>query len=280
MSAVLSFRQRMLAGDKLVGSFVKTPTSHGTEILGDLGYDFVVIDQEHAPFDRTTTDIALMAARGLGIPALVRVPGPDAILSVLDCGATGVLVPHVSSAAYAREVAAMFRYRGGSRGFATSTRAGRYTAVPMWRHIEESDVGTAFVAQIGDPVALDDIDAIAAIDGVDSLFIGRGDLTAAFGDASKDPPAVRKAVERISEAAQKARKSISVYVGSAAEAVWLNSLGANVFVLSSDQGFLRQAAAAGLHEVSEKVGRTASEQKLRSLTNQTQNQSREVHRSC
>lgn len=255
MNTASSFRQRMLSGEKLVGSFLKTPTSHATEILGDLGFDFVVIDQEHAPFDRTTTDIALMAARGQGIPALVRVPGPDAILSVLDCGATGVLVPHVKSAVYAREVAAMFRYRGGSRGFATSTRAGRYTGVPMWRHIAESDAGMVFVAQIEDPAALDEIDAIAAIEGVDSLFIGRGDLTAAFGDDSKDPPAVRRAVERISEAARKARKSISVYVGTAAEAEWLNSLGANVFVFSSDQGFLRQAAAASLRDVREKVGR-------------------------
>ena len=123
------------------------------------------------------------------MPALVRVPGPDAILSVLDCGATGVLIPHVSSADYARKVAALCRYRGGKRGFATSTRAGRYTAVPMWRHIADSDASTVVVAQIEDPEALDEIDAIAAVDGVDSLFIGRGDLTAAFGDELKDPPA-------------------------------------------------------------------------------------------
>lgn len=254
MNAASNFRQRMLAGEKLVGSFLKTPTSHGTEILAGAGFDFVVIDQEHAPFDRTTTDIALMAANGHGIPALVRVPGPDAILSVLDCGATGVLVPHVKSAAYAREVAAMFRYRNGSRGFATSTRAGRYTGVPMWKHIAQSDESMVFVAQIEDPVALDEVEAIAAIDGVDSLFIGRGDLTAAYGDENKDPPAVVKAVERISAATKKAKKSISVYVGNATEAAWLNSLGANVFVLSSDQGFLRQAALAGVKDVRDKVG--------------------------
>jgi 2-keto-3-deoxy-L-rhamnonate aldolase RhmA len=254
MNAASTFRQRMFAGDKLVGTFLKTPTSHATEILGDLGYDFVVIDQEHAPFDRTTSDIALMAARATNTPALVRVPGTEAILSVLDCGATGVLVPHVKSAAQAREIAAMFRYRGGSRGFATSTRAGRYTGVPMWRHIAEADAQMVFVAQIEDPVALDEIDAIAAVEGVDALFIGRGDLTAAFGNESKDPPEVIRAVERIAEAGRKANKPISVYVGNAAEAEWLGSLGANVFVLSSDQGFLRQAAAAGLREVRDKVG--------------------------
>jgi len=246
-----SFRQRLLAAEPVVGTFLKTPTGHATEIVGDLGFDFVVIDQEHAPFDRTTTDIALLAARSVGTPALVRVSGPDAILSVLDCGATGVLVPHVASADYAREVAAICRYRGGRRGFATSTRAGRYTAVPMWRHIADSDANTVFVAQIEDVEALDEVDAIAAVEGVDSLFIGRGDLTAAFGDEAKDPPAVRKAVERICEAARRARKPISVYVGSAAEAAWLRGLGASAFILSSDQGFLRQAAAQGLNELRE-----------------------------
>ncbi len=246
-----SFRQRLLAGESLVGTFLKTPTGHATEIVGDLGFDFVVIDQEHAPFDRTTTDIALLAARALETPALVRVSGPDAILSVLDCGATGVLVPHVASAAHAREVAGLCRYRGGKRGFATSTRAGRYTGVPMWRHIAERDANTVFVAQIEDIEALDEVEAIAAIEGVDSLFIGRGDLTAAFGDEAKDPPAVRKAVERICEAARRARKPISVYVGNAAEAEWLRKLSATAFILSSDQGFLRQAAAQGLNELRE-----------------------------
>jgi len=248
-----SFRQRVLAGDKLVGTFLKTPTGHATEILGDLGYDFVVVDQEHGPFDRATTDVALMVAHARGTPALVRVPGPEAILSVLDCGATGVLVPHVKTAAQAREVAALCRYRGGGRGFATSTRAGRYTGVPMWQHIADQDAGTVFVAQIEDPSALADIDAIAAVEGVDSLFIGRGDLTAAYGDEASDPPAVRNAVEQISKAARTAKKSISVYVGGAAEAAALHALGANMFVLSSDQGFLRQAAAAGLDAVRQKV---------------------------
>jgi 2-keto-3-deoxy-L-rhamnonate aldolase RhmA len=246
-----SFRQRLLAAESLVGTFLKTPTSHATEIVGDLGFDFVVVDQEHAPFDRTTTDIALLAARAQGTAALVRVSGPDAILSVLDCGATGVLVPHVASVAYAREVAAICRYRGGRRGFATSTRAGRYTGVPMWRHIADSDANTVFVAQIEDVEALDEVDAIAAVEGIDSLFIGRGDLTAAFGDEAKDPPGVRKAVERICEAARRARKPISVYVGGAAEAAWLRKLGATAFILSSDQGFLRQAAARGLNELRE-----------------------------
>ncbi len=244
----------MLAGDKLVGTFLKTPTSHATEIVASLGFDFVVIDQEHAPFDRTTTDIALMAARGSNIPALVRVSGPDSILSVLDCGATGLLIPHVASVAYAREVAGMCRYRGGRRGYATSTRAGGYTAVPMWQHIRASDETVTVIAQIEDPEALDQIDAIAAVEGIDSLFIGRGDLTAAFGDETPNPPAVRTAVEKIAAAARKVNKPVSVYVGGKPEAEWLRGQGATTFIFNSDQGFLRQAASKGLAEMRETLG--------------------------
>lgn len=254
MSDTRNFRQRMLAGDRLVGTFLKTPTSHATEIVAALGFDFVVIDQEHSPFDRTTTDIALMAARGCNIPALVRVAGPETVLSVLDCGATGILMPHVASADYAREVAALCRYRNGRRGYATSTRAGGYTSVPMWKHIAASDDAVTVVAQIEDPEALDQIEAIAAVEGIDSLFIGRGDLTAAFGDETPNPPAVRNAVERIAAAARKANKPVSVYVGAKAEAEWLRDQGATTFINNSDQGFLRQAAMKGLAEMRETLG--------------------------
>jgi 2-keto-3-deoxy-L-rhamnonate aldolase RhmA len=254
MADTRSFRQRLLAGDKLVGTFLKTPTSHATEIVAGLGFDFAVIDQEHAPFDRTTTDIALMAARGSGIPALVRVSGPEAVLSVLDGGASGILMPHVASAGYAREVAALCRYRKGSRGYATSTRAGGYTTVPMWQHIRAADETVTVIAQIEDPDALDQIDAIAAVEGIDSLFIGRGDLTAAFGNETPNPPEVRTAVEKICAAARRASKPVSVYVGGRPEAEWLRDQGATAFIHNSDQGFLRQAAMKGLAEMRDVLG--------------------------
>lgn len=246
--SALTFRQRVLARETLVGTFLKTPTSHGTEIIGGLGFDFVVIDQEHSSFDRASIDVALLAARAHSIPALVRVQGPETILSALDSGAIGVLVPHVVNADYARRVAGHCRYNGG-RGFATSTRAGGYTAVPMWKHIEMADDEIVVVAQIEDPPALDHLDAIAAVDGIDSLFIGRGDLTAAFADRSKDPPKVRDAAERTAAAALKAKKCVSVFTSGGPETTWLQSLGASMFVLASDQSFLRNGAAREMGEL-------------------------------
>ena len=95
-----TFRQRLAAGEHLLGTFIKTPTGHAIEILGELGFDFVVIDEEHAPFDRGAIDLGLLAARAAGTAGIVRVAEPTAanMLSVFDNGAVGVLVPHVSSA--------------------------------------------------------------------------------------------------------------------------------------------------------------------------------------
>jgi staphyloferrin B biosynthesis citrate synthase len=244
------FRRRLTAGEKLSGTFIKTPSGHATEIFGDLGYDFVVVDEEHAPFDRLAIDQALVSARAAQIAALVRVASasPSNLLSVLDAGAIGVLVPHVSSAQGAADVAALCRYKGGKRGFSNSPRAGRYGGLSLQQHVERADGMTAVVAQIEDPEALDQIDAIAAIDGIDGLFIGRGDLAAATGAASPEAPEIRAAAERISAAARRAGKPVMVFVGGNKDATAMREIGASAFIYSSDQGLMRQAAARSLAE--------------------------------
>ncbi|RAI44578.1 HpcH/HpaI aldolase family protein [Rhodoplanes roseus] len=246
-----SFRKRLAAREHLVGTFLKTPTLHATEILGALGFDFVVVDEEHAPFDRAAIDVALFAARASGTAGLVRVASaePSHLLSVLDLGATGVLVPHVASADMARAAAAACRYRGGRRGYSGSPRSAGYGAGKMWATIDACDAAVTMIAQIEDPEALDEIDAIAAVEGIDALFIGRGDLTCAMGAAKNDAPEVRDAVDRIAAAAQKAGKPVAVFVGGLPEATWLKDRGASAFVVSSDQGFLRNAAAKALAEI-------------------------------
>ena len=246
-----SFRERFAARELLTGTFIKTPTPHAIEILGGLGFDFVVIDEEHAPFDPQATDVALLAARASGTAGIVRVASADpaGILRVLDCGATGVLIPHVSSAAKAREVAAACRYRGGRRGYSGSSRAAGYGAGKVWDHVARSDAATAVIAMIEDPEALDDIDAILGLEGIDGAFIGRGDLTVALGAEANDAPPVKAAVDRVMAAAGKAAKPVCVMVGSAAEARGFKELGASAFIVSSDQGFLRKIAGQALAEM-------------------------------
>jgi staphyloferrin B biosynthesis citrate synthase len=152
----------------------------------------------------------------------------------------------VSSAAKAREIVAACRYRGGRRGYSGSPRSGRYGGSPMWTTVDASDAATTVIAMIEDPEALDEIDAIVAVDGLDGFFIGRGDLTVAFGAPSNDAPPVQAAVERIAAAARAVRKPVCVMVASAAEAKAFHALGATAFIVSSDQSFMRRAAGQAL----------------------------------
>lgn len=238
------FRERFARREILLGSFIKTPTTHPIEILGNVGFDFVVIDEEHAPFDRVTIDTALLAARAAGTAGFVRVaePTPAKLLAVLDDGATGVLVPHVASVGKARSIVSACRYRGGSRGFSNSPRAGDYGGLGMWQHVEAQDKAVTVIAMIEDPEALDAIDEIVAVDGLDGVFVGRGDLSVALGADSPNAPAVQRATERIAAAAAAAGKPACVMVGSVAEADGFRALGVTAFIVSSDQGLMRQSA--------------------------------------
>lgn len=246
------FRKRLLAREPLLGTFIKTPSIHGTEILGELGFDFVVIDAEHAPFDRASIDQILLAAKAWDIAALVRVPRNDhaLILAALDDGASGVLVPHVAGPAEARAVAQGCRYRGGKRGFSNSPRAGGYGSAGIWEHVDAADEAVVAMAMIEDPEALDHLDDILRTPGLDAAFIGRGDLTVGLGAASANATEVRVAVERIAAAGLASGKTLCAHVGDIAsdEAHWLGSLGVSAFIVASDQGLLRRAGTQVLSD--------------------------------
>ncbi|HSW21059.1 MAG TPA: aldolase/citrate lyase family protein [Ramlibacter sp.] len=239
-----SLRDRLHAREPLLGTFIKTPGAHAIEILGEVGLDFVVIDAEHAPWDRASIDMGLLAAKSQSLPALVRVAAVGDILNALDGGAAGVMVPHVADAASARAAAAAARYRGGSRGFSNSPRAGRYGGLGLAAHLDAGDRQATVIAMLEDPAAVDNVDELVEVEGIDAFFLGRGDLTVALGETSADSEVVRRAVERLSAAVVRAGKPLCAFIARTAEIAALRPLGVSTFILSSDQGLLRQAAAA------------------------------------
>ena len=244
-----AFRERLLAREPLLGTFMKTPSAHNTEIIGGLGFDFVVLDEEHAPWDRGTLDMGLLAARAFGTAGIVRIarPDPTSILSVLDDGAIGVMVPHVDSAPKARDIVSWSHYKGGSRGLGIG-RGGEYGARGA-DHVPFADKTTTVIAMIEDRKAIDAIDEIAAVPGVDCLFLGRGDLGLSLGQA-KGTPTLAEAVEIVAAAARKHDKPLAAVVPAMTsdEAKWLMSLGVTAMMVLSDQSFMRQAATAALRE--------------------------------
>ncbi|WP_417809885.1 HpcH/HpaI aldolase family protein [Thioclava sp.] len=180
--------------------------------MGSVGYDFIVVDEEHAPFNRETTDQIILACRAVGIAAIVRVQSgaPEAILSALDCGADGVLVPHVTDAESARAIVAAGRYHTGKRGFAPTTRVGDFGRKSQAEHMETEDNRVTLIAMIEDPEAVENIDEILAIDGHDGVFIGRGDLGAAYAGQDGVREHVRSATERVHATALRAGRPVAI----------------------------------------------------------------------
>jgi 2-keto-3-deoxy-L-rhamnonate aldolase RhmA len=228
-----------------VGTFVKTASPHVIEILALAGLDFALVDAEHAPFDRRDIDMLVLAGLASDLPVVVRVPDFEAptLLSVLDVGAAGVVVPHVDTAEQAALVVARTRYRQGVRGYSSSPRCAGYGSAGMKKALTAGDQAMV-LCQIESAQALDQARRIAQVDGVDALFIGRADLALSMGHDDTAVPAVEQAVDEVVDAARSAGKLVAMAVGSVAERDRFAGRGASWFVVGSDQSLLRQGAAA------------------------------------
>lgn len=242
----MGLKQRLAAGDALWGSFLKTPSPILVEVMASAGLDLLCIDAEHAPFDRTGIDLCIMAARAAALPTLVRTPtaAHEHILNALDCGADGVLLPHIRSASEARAAVAAARYGRGGRGYAGSSRAAGYGLTAIPRHLEASAERTVVIAQIEDVEAVEAIDSIAAIEGLDALFVGRIDLTIALGETDPDAPVVLAAVESILAAGKRAGVPVGMFVPRDSDVSSWAEKGAQLFLQGSDHAFLRAGAKA------------------------------------
>jgi len=241
-----AFKRRLSGGEALLGTFLKTASAPATEILADVGFDFLVVDAEHAPFSRADIDLMMLAAKAGGIASVVRVPSaaPEHILTALDAGGAGVLVPHVSSAEVVQQIVDAAYFKGGHRGFSNSTRAGGYGRLGFLDYQAQCDSSAAVIAMIEDLAAIDRLDEIFAVPGLTGAFIGRGDLSAAVGASSPADPRIVEIVEAITAAAGKHGIPLIAHVGAsdAPDVAVLRGLGVNSFLVASDQGLMRQSA--------------------------------------
>ncbi len=244
MSKFLNFKSRMLAGESLCGTFVKTPAYEVVEVLAMSGLDFIALDAEHSPFDRGRLDACLAIARALDFPALVRVPtgSADEILKVLDSGALGVIVPHVDSVEKAQNIARWSRFGYGGRGYAGSTRWAGFATRGMPAVLQKSVDETIVIAQIEEPEGVSASDAIAAVDGVDGLFVGPADLSVCLGTTDPTSTPVREAMAQVGQAASGSGKAFMTFAGDTSSADALKALGVTMFFIASEHGFMMSAA--------------------------------------
>jgi 4-hydroxy-2-oxoheptanedioate aldolase len=190
-----------------VGPFVTMTDPAVVELIALAGFDFVVVELEHAAISLETLQNHFRAAAAHGLGVLVRVPShdPKEMLRVLDAGADGLLVPHVSSPEVARNVSAAMRYPPlGHRGMGGAARSARYGAhgLPGVRELTEwLNQNTVLAVMIEDRTGVEQIDEIVRTPGIDIIHVGPSDLSASMGliGTSEDPDLVA-AVERVQAA--------------------------------------------------------------------------------
>jgi 2-keto-3-deoxy-L-rhamnonate aldolase RhmA len=237
-----AFRSRIRAGETVVGSFVNLGSALTTEIMGLAGFDWLVLDLEHGAGDETRLLAQLQALTGSGAAALVRVEAIDLprFIHALDLGADGVLVPRLRSADDARRCAEYCRY-AGARGVA------RYNRSWHWGHasrgLADADEETVCAVQIETKEALAVVHEIAAVEGVDVLFVGPADLAHALGlQCPPDAPEILELAATVAEAAEGNGKAAGVLVGTIEQLRAYRDAGFRFLGCNSDGGLLTQSA--------------------------------------
>ncbi|MFO1539500.1 MAG: HpcH/HpaI aldolase family protein [Chloroflexota bacterium] len=238
------FRRRLLAGEILNGTFLSLGAPIAAELASRAGFDWVLVDLEHGAVGEADL-LPMLHALGAGSAApLVRVERADRLRigRALDLGAAGVMVPQVQSVAEAELLGAALRYQpGGSRGIMTFTRgmdwgAGGHAAVAGWH---ERVTG---IAQVETGAAVDLAPELAAVGGVDCLFVGPADLSHALGVPGQlDAPVFDAAVRRVGRAARDAGKAAGIMLWKPEDAARFRDLGYTVFSLSNDGAILTGA---------------------------------------
>lgn len=239
------FRERLLGGEPLLGTIVTLTTPQAAELLARAGYDWLWIDMEHGPLDLATVQTLIIAA-GAECAPVVRVPANDPVWlgRVLDLGPAGVIAPHIDSEAQARAFVRACRYPPrGSR----STGIGRAHGYgpELVETLATAHERVALMPQIEDARAVEEIEDILAVEGVDCAVIGPFDLSASLGHPGElDHPAVVEAIQRVTDAASRARKPVAIFCGSIDFAKKWRDAGIGTLAVGADVMLLARAASA------------------------------------
>lgn len=241
------FRDLLSGGETRLGTWIKLPVVDSVEMVAAAGFDFVAIDMEHAPLDLLTVHQLIGAARGCGIPALVRVPDRAAttIGRVLDSGAAGVLVPHIDDAEDARAAVSHARFPPhGTRGYGPTVRAGGWGADPQGYLATGEQV--VVIPQLESPEAIEQVEDTAQVPGLGALFVGPADLAVAAG-LPADSAEFGDLLTRVRKAADAHAVPLGTAVGSVAAAQAL-SHHYDFVLVGNDATMLGRTARSIVHD--------------------------------
>lgn len=243
-----SFRERIAASDRaLIGMWACSGSTLVTEVAAGSGLDWLLIDMEHSTNTLESVLLQLQTVAAYPITPLVRVPSNDtvAIKQILDLGAQNLIVPMVSSADEARAAVAATRYPpAGVRGVGSAlARSARWNRVDGY--LQESARHTSLTVQIETAAGVDAAGEIAAVDGIDAVFVGPSDLSASMGLLGQQThPDVVAAVEKVFHAVKAAGKPVGVNAFDPAAADAYVAGGADFVAVGADVALLARASEA------------------------------------
>ncbi len=252
-----SLKQKLREGQIVFGTFVRTADPAVIEVLAHSGLDFVVLDSEHSPL--TLRDVAQLvrAADGIGLPTIVRVARNDPVLimQALDMGALGVQVPQVNTASEALAAARAARYPPeGDRGFAATTRAACHGFMPTREYHQLSNTEIMVVIYIETAQAVQNVEKIAEVPGVDVLFVGPFDLSVSYGVPGElDHHRMQAAIDEVAGICRKAGKHAGILAGTPERAYDLIQRGYRYIVYGSDLGLMAQGTSQALHAIRQRL---------------------------
>lgn len=239
-------RRRLLNHEQLIGCWSALGSPITTEVLGLAGFDWILLDGEHAPNDVLSFVPQLMALKDSKSIPVVRPPQNDPVVikRLLDIGFYNILVPYVETEADALQAVASTRYPPvGIRGVSVGHRNNGYGTVPDYFNQINDNIGV--LVQVESRLGVENADAIAAVDGIDCIFVGPGDLSAALGYLGQpNHPEVQKVIQDIFAAAKRHGKACGILAPVEADARRYLEWGATFVGVGSDLGVFRAASQA------------------------------------
>lgn len=241
---VNAFKAALARGELQIGLWSSLCSPIAAEIVAHSGFDWLLIDTEHSPNEPPAVLAQLQAVQAGTATPIVRPAWNDAVLikRLLDIGAQAVLVPFVQNAGEAASAVAACRYPpAGIRGITTSGRGSRYGRVPDY--LKRADAEICVLVQIETRAALDELEAIASVDGVDGVFIGPADLSASLGHLG-DPghPEVQAAIKSAATRLSALGRPAGILTPSEADARRYIDWGYRFVAVGTDLGLLARGA--------------------------------------
>jgi 2-keto-3-deoxy-L-rhamnonate aldolase RhmA len=236
-----------------IGTFMKIPSVETVEIMKLAGFDFIVLDAEHALLSLSDLNHMILVARAIGISPIVRVAdhGYGDVQRILDAGAAGLFFPHVADRAECEQVVRQASHPPyGTRGAGGGMRAGNWGMAGRGggSYVKDGVEKVMRIPMIEERVAVDNADEILAVEGVDGVFIGPGDLSMTMGMKPADAE-VQSAIEEVLKKAKAAQVPVGTVAGDAAGARRRADKGYDFILVSNDTGMLAKTAMSLIDEI-------------------------------